>query len=81
MGAIATMNVGFTYNQIMSLALQMPNDDQYKLYCALSRGLKTAPLREIREANKPYADEISMEDIVAECEAVRQERYEKQHGV
>lgn len=81
MATIATMNVGFTYNQIMSLALQMPNDDQYRLYRALSNELKTAPLREIREANKPYAEEITMEEIVAECKTVRQEIYEKQHGV
>lgn len=81
MATIATMNVEVTYNQIMNLALQMPIDDQYKLYRVLCNGLKTAPLREIRKANLPYAEEITMEEIVAECDAVRLERYKKQHGV
>lgn len=74
MSAVATMNMGFTYNQVLGLTMQMDEASRLKLYRALGKGLHTVSLRAIHQRNQMQCD-MSIDDVVAECKAVRQQRF------
>ena len=68
-----TLNLQFTYSQLVALAMQLDDEDRFRLYRELTRGLRSESLRAIREAFR--TDELDEETIIAECEAVRQKMY------
>ena len=74
MAAVATMNVGFTYQQILSLAMQLQDAEKITLCNALQPLSRMASLEAIRRKNIGKCA-LSEDDIVAECKAVRQEMY------
>ena len=73
-----TLNIQFSYAQLLSLALQLAKEDQYKLCRQLTRKERSESLRALREIFR--TDELDEETIKAECEAVRQEMYVYDRG-
>ncbi|MCQ2305628.1 MAG: hypothetical protein MJZ97_11635 [Bacteroidales bacterium] len=71
-----TLNLQFTYSQLLALAMQLDDEDRFRLCRELTRGLRSESLKAIREAFR--TDELDEETIIAECEAVRQKMYEEQ---
>ena len=70
-----TLNLQFSYSQLLALALQLAKEDRYRLCRELICDERVESLRALRKAFR--TDEIDEETIKAECEAVRQEMYEK----
>ena len=70
-----TLELQFSYTQLLALAMQLAKEDQYRLCRDLTRNERSESLRALREAFR--TDELDEETIRAECEAVRQEMYEE----
>jgi hypothetical protein len=70
-----TLNLQFSYSQLLALALQLAKEDRYRLCRELICDERVESLRALRKAFR--TDEIDEETIKAECEAVRQEMYEE----
>ena len=70
------MNLQLNFDQVLSLAMQLPESARLALSRELARSSRVMKLRQIRELFK--CDEISEEEIRQECEAVRKEMYESQ---
>ncbi len=71
-----TLNPQFTYSQLLALAMQLNDEDRFRLCRDLTRSVRSESLKAIREAFR--TDELDEETIAAECEAVRQKMYEEQ---
>lgn len=70
-----SLNLQFTYAQLLSLALQLAKEDRYRLCRDLTREERSESLKALRDVFR--TDELDEETIKAECEAVRQEMYEE----
>lgn len=68
--------LSLSFEQVLSLVKQLPNSEKLKLSEALSKELLDSKLTHLLEAFK--TDEISLETIDQEVEAVRSEIYVKQ---
>lgn len=75
MNTAPTLNMQFTYNQLLMLALQLADEDRFMLCRELTQGIRTDSLKQLRDIFR--TDELDEETILAECEAVRQELYEE----
>ena len=76
---MASMNVTFTYAQVLDLAMQLSVDDRYALCRDLTRSSRSSSLRRICKAFR--TDALSEEEIRQECETVRQEMYDERMSV
>lgn len=70
-----TLNMQFSYAQLLSLALQLAKEDRYRLCRELTGQERSESLKALLEVFR--TDELDEEAIKAECEAVRQEMYEE----
>ena len=70
-----TLNMQFSYSQLLSLALQLAKEDRYRLCRELTREERSQSLKTLLEIFR--TEELDEETIKAECEAVRQEMYEE----
>ncbi|MBO0351347.1 hypothetical protein J0895_20155 [Phormidium pseudopriestleyi FRX01] len=68
--------LSLSFEQVLSLVKQLPNSEKLKLSEALSKELLDSKLTHLLEAFK--TDEISLETIDQEVEAVRSEIHVKQ---
>ncbi len=68
-----TLNSQISFAQLLSLALQLAKEDQYRLCRELTRKERSESLKALREIFR--TDELDEATIKAECEAVRQEMY------
>ncbi len=73
--ATASLRIRLNYNQVLDLARQLSDEDKLRLNRELAVEAKRIKLKELMGALKN--DEISLEEINAEVEAVRQDLYEK----
>ena len=76
---MASMNVKFTYAQVLDLAMQLSVNDRYALCRDLTRTSRSNSLRRICKAFR--TDALSEEEIRQECEMVRTEMYEERMRV
>ena len=72
--ATASLNNRLNYSQILDLALQLSDEDKLKLNSELAAETSKIELNRLLQTFKN--DEISLDDINAEVEIVRQKRYE-----
>ena len=72
--ATASLNIRLNYSQILDLALQLSDEDKLKLNSELAAETRKFELNRLLHTFKN--DEISLDDINAEVEIVRQKRYE-----
>lgn len=72
--ATASLNIRLNYSQILDLALQLSDEDKLKLNSELAAETRKIELNRLLQTFKN--DEISLDDINAEVEIVRQKRYE-----
>ena len=70
-----SLNLQFSYAQLLGLALQLAKEDRYRLCRDLTREERSESLKALRDIFR--TDELDEETIKAECEAVRQEMYEE----
>jgi hypothetical protein len=70
-----TLNMQFSYAQLLNLALQLEKEDRYRLCRELTGKERSESMRALLEVFR--TDELDEETIKAECEAVRQEMYEE----
>lgn len=68
--------LSLSFEQVLSLVKQLPEADQLKLSEALSKELLDSKLTHLLEIFK--TDEISLEEITQEVEAVRTEIHDQQ---
>lgn len=68
------MNLQLNFDQVLSLAMQLPEEARVTLCRELTRSSRVMKLRKIRESIK--CDEITEDEIREECEIVRKEMYE-----
>ena len=77
MPEIATMKVGFTYAQLLNLAMQMQPWEKEAFCRDLQASKPSAVLGDIRQAWSGCS--LTDDEIRQECEIVRQEMYDKIH--
>jgi len=65
------------FEQVLALVKQLSGPEKIKLGQELEQDLRDQKLTQLLEAFR--TDELSMEDITAEVEAVRGERYGQNH--
>lgn len=75
--ATASLKIRLSYNQILDLARQLPDEDKLQLNRELAAEARKIKLQRLLEVFKN--DEISLNDIDSEVETVRQELYESRH--
>lgn len=72
--ATASLNIRLNYRQILELARQLSDEDNLQLNRELAAEARRIELQSLLKVFKN--DEISLEEITAEVEQVRQARYE-----
>lgn len=72
--ATASLNIRLNYRQILELARQLSDEDKLQLNRELAAEARRIELQSLLQVFKN--DEISLEEITAEVEQVRQARYE-----
>ena len=72
--ATASLNIRLNYRQILELARQLSDEDKLQLNLELAAEARRIELQSLLQVFKN--DEISLEEITAEVEQVRQARYE-----
>jgi len=72
--ATASLNIRLNYRQILELARQLSDEDKLQLNLELAAEARKIELQSLLQVFKN--DEISLEEITAEVEQVRQARYE-----
>ena len=72
--ATASLNIRLNYRQILELARQLSDEDKLQLNRELAAEARRIELQSLLKVFKN--DEISLEEITAEVEQVRQARYE-----
>lgn len=72
--ATASLNIRLNYRQILELARQLSDEDKLQLNRELAAEARRIELQSLLQTFKN--DEISLEEITAEVEQVRQARYE-----
>lgn len=72
--ATALLNIRLNYRQILELARQLSDEDKLQLNRELAAEARRIELQSLLKVFKN--DEISLEEITAEVEQVRQARYE-----
>ena len=72
--ATASLNIRLNYRQILELARQLSDEDKLQLNLELAAEARRIELQSLLRTFKN--DEISLEEITAEVEQVRQARYE-----
>lgn len=72
--ATASLNIRLNYRQILELARQLSDEDKLQLNRELAAEARKIELQSLLQIFKN--DEISLEEITAEVEQVRQSRYE-----
>lgn len=71
----AEFNISLTFNQILDLVKQLPKKQKIKLAKELEKEAVASKLSELLTAFK--TDDLSLDTIDQEVEAVRQELYER----
>ena len=72
--ATASLNIRLNYRQILELARQLSDEEKLQLNRELAAEARKIELQSLLQIFKN--DEISLEEITAEVEQVRQSRYE-----
>lgn len=72
--ATASLNIRLNYRQILELARQLSDEDKLQLNRELAAEARRIELQSLLKVFKN--DEISLKEITAEVEQVRQARYE-----
>ena len=72
--ATVSLNIRLNYRQILELARQLSDEDKLQLNRELAAEARKIELKSLLQTF--HNDEISSEDITAEVEQVRLERYE-----
>ena len=72
--ATVSLNIRLNYRQILELARQLSDEDKLQLNRELAAEARRIELKSLLQTFQN--NEISSEDITAEVEQVRQERYE-----
>lgn len=72
--ATASLNIRLNYRQILELARQLSDEEKLQLNRELAAEARRIELQSLLQVFKN--DEISLEEITAEVEQVRQARYE-----
>ena len=72
--ATASLNIRLNYRQILELARQLSDEDKLQLNRELAAEARRIELQSLLQVFKN--DEISLEEITAEVEQVREARYE-----
>ena len=72
--ATASLNIRLNYRQILELARQLSDEDKLQLNRELAAEARRIELQSLLKVFKN--NEISLEEITAEVEQVRQARYE-----
>ena len=72
--ATASLNIRLNYRQILELARQLSDEDKLQLNRELAAEARRIELQSLLKVFKN--DEISLEEITAEVEQIRQARYE-----
>lgn len=72
--ATVSLNIRLNYRQILELARQLSDEDKLQLNRELAAEARKIELKSLLQTFQN--NEISSEDITAEVEQVRQERYE-----
>ena len=72
--ATASLNIRLNYRQILELTRQLSDEDKLQLNRELAAEARRIELQSLLKVFKN--DEISLEEITAEVEQVRQARYE-----
>ena len=72
--ATASLNIRLNYYQVLELARQLSDEDKIRLNRELTAETRKMELKILLRVFKN--DEISLDDINAEVEIVRQKRYE-----
>ena len=72
--ATASLNIRLNYRQILELARPLSDEDKLQLNRELAAEARRIELQSLLKVFKN--DEISLEEITAEVEQVRQARYE-----
>lgn len=72
--ATASLNIRLNYRQILELARQLSDEDKLQLNRELAAEARRIELQSLLQTFKN--DDISLEEITAEVEQVRQARYE-----
>lgn len=69
-----SVRVQLSYDQVLGLAMQLSDKEKFTLSRALTSAGRALKLRELRKMF--VTDEISENDILQECENVRQQLYD-----
>ena len=72
--ATASLNIRLNYRQILELARQLSDEDKLQLNLEFAAEARRIELQSLLQVFKN--DEISLEEITAEVDQVRQARYE-----
>ena len=72
------MQLEITYNQILALIRQLPQQDKIKLTRELEKDVIDSKLSKLLKVFK--TNELDMKTITEEVESVRRELYEKRKG-
>lgn len=71
----SVVNLKLDYAQVRNLAMQLSESEKLTLSSELKQASMLARLRQLKE--RVESDDFSDDEIRQECEAVRQEMYEK----
>lgn len=71
----SVVNLKLDYAQVRNLAMQLSESEKLTLSSELKQASMLARLRQLKE--RVESDDFSDDEIRRECEAVRQEMYEK----
>lgn len=71
----SVVNLKLDYAQVRNLAMQLSESEKLTLSSELKQASMLARLRQLKESVE--SDDFSDDEIRRECEAVRQEMYEK----
>lgn len=71
------VNLKLDYAQVRNLAMQLSDSDKLTLSSELKQASMLERLRQLKEALE--SDDFSDDEIRQECEAVRQEMYDKRN--
>lgn len=73
----SVVNLKLDYAQVRNLAMQLSDSDKLTLSSELKQASMLERLRQLKEALE--SDDFSDDEIRQECEAVRQEMYDKRN--
>ncbi len=77
--SMASMEIKLDWNQLLRLAKQLSDEDKIQFDKAFRAEVRAIKLKRLVEVFSSLNVDLSQEEIDAECEAVRQELYEKNY--